>query len=139
MEKNTKWIQDRYVKFIRFSSWKIDETDESVLDLITNHCYLDNPMLRGMRQSLMNSFDDIYLLDLHGNNFKKYALDSSKDENVFYMQQGVAICFMIKFKLETDESGFLYCIVVHCSTTKVVGSKMQLSAIFFGSANLPIY
>lgn len=98
-EKNPKWLQDDYVKFIRFAQWKIDETGEGVLGFITNHSYLDNPTFRGMRQSLMNSFDEIYILDLHGNSLKKEkAPDGSKDENVFDIQQGVAIVFMIKYK-----------------------------------------
>ena len=98
-EKNPKWLQDDYVKFIRFSQWKIDEAGEGVLGFITNHSYLDNPTFRGMRQSLMNSFDEFYILDLHGNSLKKEkAPDGSKDENVFDIQQGVAIAFFIKFK-----------------------------------------
>lgn len=98
-EKNTKWLQDDYVKFIRFAQWKIDEAGEGVLGFITNHSYLDNPTFRGMRQSLMNSFDEIYILDLHGNSLKKEkAPDGSKDENVFDIQQGVAIAFFIKYK-----------------------------------------
>lgn len=70
-EKNPKWLQDDYVKFIRFAQWKIDQAGEGVLGFITNHSYLDNPTFRGMRQSLMQSFDEIYLLDLHGNSLKK--------------------------------------------------------------------
>jgi predicted helicase len=98
-EKNPKWLQDDYVKFIRFSQWKIDQAGEGVLGFITNHSYLDNPTFRGMRQSLMNSFDEIYILDLHGNSLKKEKVpDGSKDENVFDIQQGVAICFMVKYK-----------------------------------------
>jgi len=93
------WLQDDYVKFIRFSQWKIDEAGEGVLGFITNHSYLDNPTFRGMRQSLMNSFDEIYILDLHGNSQKKEkAPDGSKDENVFDIQQGVSIAFLIKHK-----------------------------------------
>jgi len=98
-EKNSKWLQDDYVKFIRFSQWKIDQAGEGVLGFITNHSYLDNPTFRGMRQSLMKSFDEIYILDLHGNSLKKEtAPDGSKDENVFDIQQGVAIAFFIKYK-----------------------------------------
>ncbi|MFA5803905.1 MAG: type ISP restriction/modification enzyme [Melioribacteraceae bacterium] len=98
-EKNPKWLQDDYVKFIRFSQWKIDQAGEGVLGFITNHSYLDNPTFRGMRQSLMNSFDEIYILDLHGNSLRKEkAPDGSKDENVFDIQQGVAIAFFVKYK-----------------------------------------
>jgi predicted helicase len=98
-EKNPKWLQDDYVKFIRFAQWKIDQIGEGVLGFITNHSYLDNPTFRGMRQSLMNSFDEIYILDLHGNSLKKEkAPDGSKDENVFDIQQGVAIAIFVKKK-----------------------------------------
>ncbi len=96
-EKNPKWLQDDYVKFIRFAQWKIDQAGEGILGFITNHSYLDNPTFRGMRQSLMNSFDHIYILDLHGNSKKKEKCpDGSKDENVFDIQQGVAIILAVK-------------------------------------------
>jgi hypothetical protein len=102
-EKNPKWLQDDYVKFIRFSQWKIEQAGGGVLGFITNHSYLDNPTFRGMRQSLMQSFDEIYLLDLHGNSLKKENCpDGSKDENVFDIQQGVAIALFIK-RLEKKE------------------------------------
>jgi len=98
-EKNPKWLQDDYVKFIRFAQWKIDQTGEGVLAFITNHSYLDNPTFRGMRQSLMNSFNEIYILDLHGNSLKKEKCpDGSKDENVFDIKQGVAVALFIKSK-----------------------------------------
>ncbi len=98
-EKNPKWLQDDYVKFIRFAQWKIDNAGEGVLGFITNHSYLDNPTFRGMRQSLMNSFNEIYILDLHGNSLKKEKCpDGSKDENVFDIQQGVAITIFVKKK-----------------------------------------
>ena len=98
-EKNPKWLQDDYVKFIRFSQWKIDQAGEGVLGFITNHSYLDNPTFRGMRESLMNSFDEMYLLDLHGNSLKKEkCADGSKDENVFDIRQGTAIALFIKTK-----------------------------------------
>ncbi len=98
-EKNPKWLQDDYVKFIRFAQWKIDQAGEGVLGFITNHSYLDNPTFRGMRQSLMTSFDHIYLLDLHGNSLKKERCpDGSEDKNVFDIRQGVAIGLFIKQK-----------------------------------------
>lgn len=98
-EKNPKWLQDDYVKFIRLAQWKIDQAGEGVLGFITNHGYLDNPTFRGMRQSLMNSFDEIYILDLHGSALKKETCsDGSKDENVFDIQQGVAISIFVKKK-----------------------------------------
>jgi predicted helicase len=96
-EKNPKWLQDDYVKFIRFAQWKIDQAGEGILGFITNHSYLDNPTFRGMRRSLMNSFNEIYILDLHGNSLKKEKCpDGSKDQNVFDIRQGVAIAIFIK-------------------------------------------
>ncbi|MGI8670880.1 MAG: N-6 DNA methylase, partial [Aridibacter sp.] len=91
-ERNPKWLNDDYVKFIRFSQWRIDQTGYGVLAFVTNHGYLDNPTFRGMRQSLMKSFDEIYILDLHGNSKKKEkSPDGSTDQNVFDIQQGVSI------------------------------------------------
>jgi type I restriction-modification system DNA methylase subunit len=96
-ERNSKMLQDDYVKFIRFAQWKIDQAGEGVLGFITNHSYLDNPTFRGMRQSLMTSFDQLHILNLHGNSLKKEeAPDGTKDENVFDIQQGVAILLAVK-------------------------------------------
>lgn len=96
-ERNPKWLQDDYVKFLRFAQWKIDQAGEGIVGMITNHGYLDNPTFRGMRQSLMETFDEIYLVDLHGNSLKKETCpDGSTDENVFDIRQGVAICLLIK-------------------------------------------
>lgn len=96
-EKNPKWLQDDYVKFLRWGQWRITQTGRGVLAMITNHGYLDNPTFRGMRQQLMQSFSEIYLLNLHGNAKKKEVCpDGSKDENVFDIQQGVAIGLFVK-------------------------------------------
>jgi len=96
-EKNPKWLNDDYVKFIRFAQWRIEQTGYGIVAFITNHGYLDNPTFRGMRQSLMGTFDEIYVLDLHGNSKKKECCpDGSKDENVFDIQQGVAISIFVK-------------------------------------------
>jgi len=97
-ERNPKWLQDDYVKFIRFAQWRIESTGYGILGFITNHGYLDNPTFRGMRQALMQDFDEIYVLDLHGNSLKKEkAPDGSADQNVFDIQQGVAISFFVKY------------------------------------------
>ena len=91
-ERNPKWLNDDYVKFIRLASWQIERTGRGVLGFITNHSYLDNPTFRGMRESLAATFPQAHLLDLHGNAKKKErAPDGGKDENVFDIQQGVAI------------------------------------------------
>lgn len=96
-EKNPKWLQDDYVKFLRFAQGKIDQTGQGVVGMITNHSYLDNPTFRGMRQSLLRTFDEIYILDLHGNSLKREVCpDGSADKNVFDIRQGVAIAFFVK-------------------------------------------
>ncbi len=88
---------DDWALGLRHVQYRIEKTGYGILGFITNHGYLDNPTFRGMRQSLMQTFDDIYILDLHGNVKKKEtASDGSKDENVFDIQQGVAICIMVK-------------------------------------------
>lgn len=98
-ERNPQWLNDDYVKFIRYAQRRIERTGEGVLGFVTNHSYLDNPTFRGMRQNLMETFDDIYLLDLHGNSKRKeQSPDGSKDENVFDIQQGVAIGLFVKRK-----------------------------------------
>ena len=97
-ERNPKGLQDDYVKFIRFGQWRIDRTGSGILAFITNHGYLDNPTFRGMRQSLDKTFDEIYIMDLHGNSKKKeVAPDGSPDKNVFDIQQGVAVAIMVKY------------------------------------------
>lgn len=94
-----KWLSDDYAKFIRFAQWRIERIGHGVLAFITNHSWLDNPTFLDMRASLMASFDALYLLDLHGNSKKKEAApDGGKDENVFDIQQGVAICLLVKRK-----------------------------------------
>jgi hypothetical protein len=96
-ERNSKWLNDDYVKFIRFAQWKMDQVDEGIVGIITNHSWLDNPTFRAMRQSLMRSFDQIHVLDLHGNAKKKEQTpDGEKDENVFDIEQGVAISLFVK-------------------------------------------
>lgn len=96
-ERNPKWLQDDYVKFIRFGQWRINQTGFGVLAFVTNHGYIDNPTFRGMRQSLMQSFSEIYILDLHGNAKKKeVSPDGSPDQNVFDIQQGVSIGIFVK-------------------------------------------
>jgi hypothetical protein len=96
-EKNPKWLQDDYVKFLRFAQWKIHRAGRGIVAMVTNHGYLDNPTFRGMRQSLMKTFDEIYILDLHGNSLKREtAPDGGPDENVFDIRQGVAIGIFVK-------------------------------------------
>ena len=102
-ERNPKWLQDDYVKFIRFGQWRIERSGAGILAFITNHSYLDSPTFRGMRRQLMNTFTEIYLLDLHGNAKRQpYAPDGSPDQNVFDIQQGVAIGIFVKVPGRTE-------------------------------------
>ena len=102
-ESNIRWLQDDYVKFLRFGQHRIHKTGAGILAFVTNHGYLGNPTFRGMRQQLMNTFSDIYLLDLHGNaRMGERAPDGGPDENVFDIQQGVAIALFVK---EPDKEG----------------------------------
>ena len=90
------WLQDDYVKFIRNAQTTIDSACVGVFGFISNHGYLDNPTFRGMRQSLMGTFQRMSVLDLHGNaNKKEESPDGSEDKNVFDIRQGVAICLGI--------------------------------------------
>lgn len=92
-----KWLSDDYCKFIRFAQWRIEQTGYGVIGLITNHAYLENPTFRGMRRSLMETFDALYVIDLHGNTKKKeVAPGGGADGNVFDIQQGVAILLGVK-------------------------------------------
>ena len=98
-ERNPKWINDDYVKFIRFGSHLIEKNGEGILAFINPHGYLDNPTFRGMRWHLQKTFDKIYTIDLHGNSKKKEtAPDGSADVNVFDIQQGVSINIFVKKK-----------------------------------------
>jgi predicted helicase len=95
-EKNLKGLQDDYVKFFRVAQWKIDQTGSGVMAFIANNSYLENPTFRGMRYSLLKSFDEIYILDLYGVARKSDKHDD--DENIFGVGQGIAIGFFIKLE-----------------------------------------
>ena len=96
-EKNSKWINDDYCKFIRLGQYYVDRNNEGVLAYICNNGFLDNPTFRGMRWHLLQSFDKIYIINLHGNSKKKEtAPDGSKDENVFDIMVGTSINIFIK-------------------------------------------
>jgi len=90
-------IDDDFIKFIRFAQWRIEKTGYGIIGLITNNVYLDGITHRRMRECLMNAFNEIYLLNLHGNLRKKeLAPDGTKDENIFDIQQGVTISLFLK-------------------------------------------
>ncbi|WP_439483993.1 type ISP restriction/modification enzyme [Cyclobacterium plantarum] len=109
-ERNPKWINDDYVKFLRYGQHFIEKNGSGVLAFINPHGFLDNPTFRGMRWHLLKTYDKIYTLDLHGNSKKKEtSLDGSPDINVFDIQQGVSINLFVKTgKKKPNELGKIF-------------------------------
>ena len=109
-EKNSKFINDDYVKFLRYGQHFIEKNGTGVLAFINPHGFLDNPTFRGMRWHLLKTYDKIYTIDLHGNAKKKETSpDGSVDVNVFDIEQGVSINFFIKTgKKKANELGKVY-------------------------------
>jgi len=108
-EQNSKWVNNDYVKFIRFAQWRIERTGEGVLAFVTSNSYLDSPTFRGVRRSLMNSFSEIYLLDLHGNSKKQERTpDGERDENVFDITEGVAIGVFVRRSRAGDQTARIF-------------------------------
>lgn len=98
-ERNLQPLSDDYIKFLRFAHWKIDKAGVGIVGMITNNSYLSGLIHRGMRKKLMESFDKIYILNLHGNSrIGEKCPDGSKDENVFDIMQGVSIALFVKNK-----------------------------------------
>lgn len=102
-ERNTKWLQNDYVKFIRWSEWKIaeflgSERRYGMIAFITDNSYLSGPIFRGMRKHLLNVFDRVYILNLHGKTRPPEILPDGVevDQNVFDIQQGVAIAIFVR-------------------------------------------
>ena len=96
-ERNPKWINDDYVKFIRLAQDYVERNGDGVIGFINPHGFLDNPTFRGMRWNLLKTFDKIYTINLHGNSKKKELCpDGSIDENVFDIMQGVSINLFVK-------------------------------------------
>ncbi|MFX1254078.1 MAG: type ISP restriction/modification enzyme [Promethearchaeota archaeon] len=94
-------LDDDFIKFIRFAQWKIDQTESGILAFVTNHTFIDALTHRRMRESLLKSFDELYVLDLHGNVMKQErAPGGRKDENIFDIQQGVTISIFVKSKMD---------------------------------------
>jgi predicted helicase len=101
-ERNCKWLQDDYVKFLRLAQWMIDRNGEGVVGFVVNHNCLEAPTFRGLRQSLLRTFDQVYALDLHGNQRRREAgPGGERDENVFAgVSQGIAVLLLVKSRRE---------------------------------------
>jgi type I restriction-modification system DNA methylase subunit len=108
-ERNIQPLSDDYIKFIRFAHWKISQAGKGILGFITNNAYLSGVIHRGMRRKLLETFDEIYILNLHGSSrIGEKTPDSSKDENVFDIQQGVAIALYVKSEKPFKEKTVQY-------------------------------
>ncbi len=107
-EKNPKWLLDDYVKFMRFAQNKIESLGHGLFGFISNNAFLDNPTFRGLRRSLLECYDEFYILNLHGNARKKEETpQGAKDENVFNIKQGVSINLFVK-KAQTAKQKIFY-------------------------------
>lgn len=105
LQERKHWLNDDYVKFIAFAESMIEKGGSGVVAMITNHGFLDNPTFRGMRWRLSRTFDQISVLDLHGNaKRQEAAVDGSKDENVFAIQQGVAIMIATRYATSHNDA-----------------------------------
>ncbi|GAA9709487.1 hypothetical protein VN0017_02120 [Helicobacter pylori] len=108
-EKNPKWLLDDYVKFMRFAQNKIESLGYGLFGFISNNAFLDNPTFRGLRHSLLECYDELYILNLHGNARKKEeAPQGAKDENVFNIMQGVSINLFAKKAQTTKQKIYYY-------------------------------
>jgi predicted helicase len=105
LEERKTWLHDDYVKFIRLAQWHVEQGGCGIVGFITNHGYLDNATFRLMRQELLRVFPRTEIVDLHGNRKKhELAPGGGRDENVFGLDQGVAISLLSKV---TGKSGQL--------------------------------
>jgi len=120
-ERNPKWINNDYVKFIRMGETYIEKYKKGILAYITSNSYLDNPTFRGMRWHLLRTFDDIYILDLHGNsNVAEDIPEGKRDENVFDIRESVSIIVAVK-KSHAKKNGVLANLYHH----DVWGSRLE--------------
>ncbi len=108
-------LDDDYIKFIRFGEYFINKNGEGILAYISNNSFIDGITHRQMRKHLLETFDRIYILDLHGNSRKNETCpDGSKDENVFDIMQGVSINLLVKTgKKKKNELGQVYQSEIH--------------------------
>lgn len=91
------WLQDDYVKFIRFAQGKMDQVPQGIVAVITSHAWIYNPTFRGMRQSLLKSFQQIHIIDLHGSSKPREAAPPGiENENVFDIMKGIAVTLFVK-------------------------------------------
>ncbi|MEA2074979.1 MAG: type ISP restriction/modification enzyme [Euryarchaeota archaeon] len=108
-ERNIQPLSDDYIKFIRFAHWKISQTGKGIFGYISNNSYLSGVIHRGMRKELLETFDEVYILNLHGSSrIGEKTPEGGKDENVFDIQQGVAIAIYVKLEKPLKEKKVRY-------------------------------
>ncbi|WP_240447574.1 type ISP restriction/modification enzyme [Helicobacter pylori] len=108
-ERNPKWLLDDYVKFMRFAQNKIESLGHGLFGFISNNAFLDNTTFSGLRRSLLECYDELYILNLHGNARKKEETpQGAKDENVFNIKQGVSINLFVKKAQTTKQKIYYY-------------------------------
>ncbi len=125
-ERNIQPLSDDYIKFIRFAHWKIAQAGKGILGFITNNSYLSGVIHRGMRRKLLETFDEIYILNLQGSSrIGEKTPEGGKDENVFDIQQGVAIVLYVKLEKSPKEKKVYY--------TDLWGLREKKYAYLFGN------
>ena len=109
LQERKIWLNDDYCKFIRLGQYYVDRNHEGILAYICNNGFLDNPTFRGMRWNLLQSFDKVYIINLHGNSLQKETTpDGGKDENVFDIMVGVSINIFVKTGKKKGNSADVY-------------------------------
>lgn len=97
-ERNTKWLQDDYVRFFRWAQELVERVGRGIVGFVTNHAWLRGPTYRGMRESLARTFDEIRVLDLHGSSLRpEVPPGGGRDENVFSVRPGCAVALLVKW------------------------------------------
>ncbi len=105
-EPNLTRLYDDYVKFIRYGQWLLEQRSVGILAFITNRKYLDGKIFYGMRHSLLQSFDALYVIDLFGDS--RNVKQENSDQNIFGIQTGVAILFVVKYGEHSDDAELKY-------------------------------
>ena len=103
-------LDDDYIKFIRFAHWKMENAEKGIIGIIVNNSFISGVTHREMRRKLMQTFDEIYILDLHGNvNKGERCPDGSMDFNIFNIKNiGVCIALFVKTGLKNNKNKGIY-------------------------------
>lgn len=127
-EQNIQPLSDDYIKFIRYAQWQIERTGEGIIGFITNNSFLEGVIHRTMRAELLRVFEEIYILNLHGNSrLKEKTPQGGKDENVFDIQQGVSILLLIRRKEGTKRAARLHYTELYGSRKEKLDALQKLS------------